>query len=423
MPPIVRRLLLVLAALAGATLLLVLGLVVYVQSSWDSPHDRPVVPLKASMDPAAVERGEYLFKYGHGCWGCHSPKLDAASLPSGGRVFDLRSVGPGFGIFYARNITPDPETGIGAWTDGEIVRALREGLSKDGTVLFPIMPVEALHGLSDEDALAIVSYIRSLEPVKNAPQKSELSFVAKALYAFGIIGPAPAITEPIIAPARGKTIEYGNYLANNATGCMDCHTPRNLEDGSFYRDSLFAGSTIAFGEDEPDPDVVAYATNLTPDAETGIGTWTEAQFLDAVRVGMRPDGTVLSKHMPYHSLGMLDEDDLGAIFLYLKSLQPIRRTTPPAWYYEPYRNGSGVGRGQAIYETSCRPCHGENAAGAAPTRISLADMAPSFTDQMLTDFITAGNIGLRMPAFGKTLSRDQIADVVAYLRSIQKASP
>lgn len=423
MPPIVKRLLVLLAVLAGAALVVVLGVFVYVQLSWDSPYDRPVVPLKASTDPAAVERGEYLFKYGHNCWSCHSPTLDAAVPPSGGRAFDLRSVGPGFGIFYARNITPDPETGIGDWSDGEIVRALREGLSKDGTVLFPIMPIEAFHGLSDEDALAIVSYLRSLEPVKNAPQKSELSFMTKALYTFGAIGPAPAITEPIMAPPRGKTIEYGKYLANSATGCMDCHTPRNLEDGSFYRDSLFAGSTIGFGEDEASPHVIAYATNITPDPETGIGKWTEEQFLDAVRVGMRPDGTVLSTHMPYSYFGLMDEDDLRAIFLYLQSVTPLQRVAPSVWHSEIYRNGTGVGRGEAIFEASCMLCHGENGKGAAPTRVSLAEIAPSFTDQMLADFITAGNVGLRMPSFGKTLSKEQIADVVAYIRSFQKNTP
>ncbi|GJQ20992.1 MAG: alcohol dehydrogenase [Bacteroidia bacterium] len=423
MNPLVRRLLWIAGSLVAVILVAIIAVVLYVHSAWDTPHDRPVVSLKASTDPLAVARGEYLFKYGHACWGCHSPKPDAAVPPSGGRAFDLRSVGPGFGIFYARNITPDPETGIGAWSDGEIVRALREGLSRDGTVLFPIMPIEAFHGLSDEDALAIVSYLRSLPPIRNAPSRSELSFATKALYTFGIIGPAPAITEPIVAPPRGKTVEYGRYLANYATGCMDCHTPRNLEDGSFYRDSLFAGSTIRFGEDEARPHVMAYATNITPDPETGIGKWTEEQFLEAVRAGMRPDGTVLSTHMPYGYFGLMDEEDLGAIFLYLQSIKPFRRVTEPVWYSETYRNGVGLERGKAIFEASCMLCHGEDGKGAAPTKLSLAEIAPTFTDKMLIDFVTGGNVGLRMPAFGKTLSKEQILDVVAYIRSIQHDKP
>jgi mono/diheme cytochrome c family protein len=420
MNPILKRSLWVAGALVAIVFLALVGLAIYVTAAWDKPSDRPILPMKASSDPSAIARGEYLFKYGHACWGCHSPKPDAAVPPSGGREFDLRNVGPGFGVFYSRNITPDHETGIGAWSDGEVVRALREGLSRDGTLLFPIMPVEAMRGLSDEDALAIISYLRSLPPIKSEIKNSELSFMTKALYTFGAIGPAPAITEPIITPPHGKTVEYGRYLANNATGCMDCHTPRNLQDGSFYHDSLFAGSTIGFGEDEVGTNVIAYATNITPDPQTGIGTWTEEQFLDAVRAGMRPDGTVLSTHMPYTYFGLMDEQDLGAIFLYLKSVRPLKRTTPPVWYSETYRNGSGVERGKVIFHGACMLCHGEDGAGAEPTKLVLAEIVPTLTDQMLVDFISGGNVGLRMPAFGKTLSKEQVLDVVAYIRTIQK---
>ncbi|HEX9615025.1 MAG TPA: cytochrome c, partial [Bacteroidota bacterium] len=296
MKPWLRRTLWIVGSAAGVLVIAVTGVVLYVNSSWDSPQERPVVEMKAPTDAQTVARGEYLFKYSHSCWGCHSPQFSSNVAPVGGRVFDLRNVGPGFGVFYSRNITPDKETGIGSWSDGEIVRALREGLRPDGKVLFPIMPIEAFHGLSDEDALAIVAYVRSLEPVKTEVRVSELSFMAKALFAFGVIKPQVRITEPIVAPSKAVTVEYGRYVANHAATCMDCHTPRNLQDGSFYRDSLFAGSTFAFGQDEEGTDVVAYARNITPDAETGIGSWTEDQFLDAVRAGMRPDGTVLSTH-------------------------------------------------------------------------------------------------------------------------------
>ena len=228
--------------LVAALILIVIGVVVYVNSSWKRVYERPVTEMKASSDPAAIARGEYLFKNGLTCWECHSPAPDSRIPPTGGRAFDMREVGPGFGIFYSRNITPDSETGIGAWTDGQIVRALREGLRPDGTVLFPVMPVEAMRGLSDEDALAIVAYLRTLKPVRAETNESQSSFMAKALFAFGVLKPAEHIAAPIPSPSRGITVEYGKYLANHAVNCIECHTPRNLEDGSFYRDSIFAGN-------------------------------------------------------------------------------------------------------------------------------------------------------------------------------------
>jgi len=406
--------------LFAVLLVVVIGLVVYVNSSWKRVYERPVVDMKAPNDPATLERGEYLFKNGFGCWDCHSPVMDARVSPTGGRAFDLRNVGPGFGIFYSRNITPDEETGIGKWSDGQVVRALREGLRPDGTVLFPVMPVEALRGLSDEDALSIVAYLRSLKPVSTEVKENEPSFTAKALFTFGVLRPEQQITEPIPTPAKGVTIDYGKYLANHAAPCMECHTPRDLSDGSFYRDSTFAGSTIRFGQDEAGVDVETYARNIRPDPETGIGNWSEEQFLDAVRAGMRPDGTVLSTHMPYAHFGLLEEDDIKAIFLYLKSLEPIKRTTPPPIFSERYRNGTGIERGKVIFKNSCMICHGEEGKGAAPTSAVLAELAPSINDQQLKEFINGGNVGLRMPAFGKTLSSDQIDDVIAYIRTFPK---
>lgn len=397
----------------------VISVVLYVNLSWNKPNDRPVAEMKAPSDRATVGRGEYLYKYSHACWGCHGSALDATVPPTGGRMFDLSRIGPGFGVFYAPNITPDKETGIGQWTDGEIVRALREGLRRDGTVLFPIMPIEALKGLSDEDALAIVAYLRTLHPVKSEVNPNEFLFPAKALIAFGIIKPEKQITTPLVAPQKKDTLAYGEYVANNASLCMDCHTPRNLQDGSFYRDSVFAGSTIWFGNEEKNPITKAYALNITSDKKSGIGMWTEDQFLDAVRAGMRPDGTALSTLMPYAYYGLMDEYDLKALFRYLQSTRPIERTTPPPWKSSGYQEGQGIERGSTIFKASCEVCHGEEGKGAPPTSLSLAEMAPTVNDKTLGDFITGGNVGLRMPAFGKSLTSEQIKDVIAYIRSFE----
>jgi len=420
MKPWLKWTLRILGGLLGLIVLVVVIVLVYVNTSWDKASDRRIPAMTASLSSESIKRGEYLFKYTVQCWGCHSAKMDANAPPSGGREFDLRNVGPGFGVFYAPNITPDKETGIGLWSDGEIVRAMREGIRKDGKSLFPIMPMEALRGLSDADALAIGAYLKSLPAVRNEVKKSELTFTAKALFAFGIIGPEKQIDTPIETPSKEDRLAWGRYLANNVSTCMDCHTPRNLQDGSFYRDSLFAGSTIGFGEDEKDPGSIAYARNITSDKETGIGNWTEEQFFNAVRVGMRPDGTVLSSHMPYSYYGLWEDDEIRAVFEYLKTVPAHRRTTPPPKWSDAYQNGKEMERGTVIFKTSCELCHGEKGGGAAPTRVVLADVAESMNDKTLREFILAGNIGLRMPSFAKSLSAEQINDVVAYIRTVEK---
>ncbi|MCI0707893.1 MAG: c-type cytochrome [Ignavibacteriae bacterium] len=414
-----KRVLKVLGWLVGIVIVLIGGLVVFINATWDNPHERAASTRMASMDSATISRGEFLFKYGNTCWGCHSATPHPDAPPSGGRPFDLTNVGPGFGMFYTPNITPDNETGIGSWTDGEIVRAIREGIRHDGKPLFPLMPMATLKGLSDDDVFAIVSYLRSIPPVNNKVTPHDIRFPTKMLFALGVVGPEPPITEPIPTPARSVTPEYGQYLAKHAALCSDCHTPRNLNDGSFYFDSLFAGSSISFGQIEGDP-IWAYATNITPDAETGIGNWTEEQFLLAVRTGTRPDGRVLVTHMPYAEYGLWDEDDLRAIYLYLKSVPPIKRTAPPVHQTEQITQNSGIERGKAIFSMRCRACHGENGTGAPATNAKMSELAPTIDDKTLKEFISAGQVSLRMPGFGKTLSDEEMNDVIAFIRSWQQ---
>jgi len=397
-------------------LLVMVGL--FIEFSWDRQDSRPAPQMSVLRDSATVARGEYIFKHAWQCWGCHAASGDGNAPPSGGRVFDLRSVGPGFGVYYSKNLTPDSATGLGAWTDGEIVQAIREGIRRDRHVLFPLMPVDWLKGLSDQDVLAVVAYIRSLPPVSNQVPEREVSFVAKALMAFNVIKPIAPITAPVVAPPPGRTAEYGKYVASNMAGCADCHSPRNLQNGEFYPDSLFAGGNIPFGKDEGDP-IYVFARNIRPDPETGIGGWTEEDFLQAVTTGMRPDSTVLIPHMPYAYYKFLSEDDLRAMYAYLRSLPPLRRTAPPLGFSPEMVNAQGASRGALLFRARCRGCHGDEGAGAVPTNVKLAEVASSMEDADLRDFIASGQMNLKMPAFGKTLTAEELADIVAYLRSWQ----
>ncbi|MEW6509901.1 MAG: c-type cytochrome [Bacteroidota bacterium] len=400
--------------LAGVVIVIAL----YVLIRWDAKVDRRAPDLAAPRDSASVARGEYIFKYQAQCWTCHAAgPADATSAPSGGRQFDLTETGPGFGFWYSRNITPDVETGIGAWTDGEIIQGIREGVRKDRTAMFPLMPVDWYHGISDRDILALVAYLRSIPPVKNTVPAHKPSFFAKALFAFGVLKPKEELKALVAFPEPGETVEYGRYVASNLAGCMECHTPRNVQDGKFYLDSLGAGSSFAFGG-EPGTMAGAFARNITPDRETGIGSWTEEQFITAVTTGVRPDGTVLiPAEMPYASYKFMTGEDLKAIYQFLTGLPSHRRTTPPPDFTDGYRSASGTERGKLIFQGRCQACHGQEGRGAPSTNVKLAEVAPSLDDADLKEFIMTGKIDLKMPGFGKTLSEEELGDLVAYIRS------
>jgi len=408
-----KRILKILGWAVGIVLTLALVLVLYVEMRWDAADARPAPDLKAPTDSATRARGEYIFKFQAQCWGCHeSPSQTGIASAAGGRLFDLSDAGPGFGKWYSRNLTPDMETGLGGWTDGEIVQALREGLNKDRVTLFPVMPVDWYHGMADDDVLAVVAYLRSLPPVKNKVLQNEPSLAAKALFTFKLMKPKDRITTPVVAPPRGITSEYGRYLSNNLAGCADCHTPRNLQDGKFYLDSLFAGSSFPF-----EGDISSYASNITPDVETGIGSWSEDQFVTAVTTGVRPDGIVLTPHMPYAYYKSWSMDDLRAVFMYLKTLPARKRTVPPAEFGSDLKTAQGIDQGKLLFRARCQTCHGENGNGAQPTNVKLAEVAASLNDNELKEFIGTGQMNLKMPLYSKTLSGDELTNLVAFIRT------
>jgi mono/diheme cytochrome c family protein len=407
-------------SILAALVALLLATLIYIHFVWDKPVDRPAPVMTAPHDSATIARGEHIFKDTWQCWRCHaSPATDGNSSPSGGRVFDLRSRGPGFGIYYARNITPDSSTGIGAWTDGEIVQAIREGVRKDRHMLFPLMPVDWLKGLSDRDVLAVVAYIRTIPPVTNRVPDSEPSFFSRALMTFHVLEPMPPITRPVGAPPPGPTAEYGRYFATSVGGCAECHSPRNLQTARFYEDSLFAGSTIAFGSEQGDP-LVSYGRDIRPVEGLGIGHWNEEDFTAAVTSGMRPDSTVLDPHMPYAQFKFLSGDEVRAVYLFLRSLEPMGRTAPAPWYSVEVKQAKGTERGKLLFRARCQPCHGLEGTGARPTSVRLTEVESSMDDRDLKDFIAAGQLNLKMPAFRKTLDSTELDDVAAYIRSWKK---
>ena len=262
-----------------------------------------------------VERGEYVVRTLAVCGHCHAADpADPDGPLSGGLAFRNWRLG----TVRASNITPDPATGIGAWSAAEIVRAVRNGQDPEGRVLAPVMPYFWLSGMSDRDALAVARYLASQAPVDNHVRQNH-----NLIYAIGeVLFLRPEQPRRIVAPREGPTAEYGEYLARYVALCADCHTPRGGLLAQPQLDHMFAGDA-----DPPDgfpenPD------NLTPDDETGIGRWTEEDFIRTIRTGVNPEGDELHPFMPWRQYRRMSDDDLRAIYRYLRTLRPIRNEVP-----------------------------------------------------------------------------------------------
>jgi len=298
--------------------LLIVALFAFVQFTWDKKFDAPYPEITASTDSAVIARGKYLAIGPAHCIHCHVP-MDKIKEVEEGKVMPFSggwelSIPPG--TFRAPNITPDMETGIGRMTDQEIARTLRYSVSKQHRLVFPFMPFQEL---SDEDLVAIISFLRSQQPVKNKVEPSEYSFLGKALMAFGIITPEGPKTTPPKSVQIDSTIAYGSYLANRVANCNGCHTERDFKTGA-YIGAPFAGGTYFM----PDAFTEGYSfvtPNLTPDKETGImASWDESTFINRMRAGKVHKGSPMSWTM----FARMDDLELKAIYRYLQSLDPVK---------------------------------------------------------------------------------------------------
>lgn len=243
------------------------------------------------------ERGAYIFALSGGC-GCH---FGQAGPLAGGEKFE----GP-FGVVYAPNITPDPETGIGDWTDQEIIDAIRLGKRPDGEQLFPVMPYPYFSGLADQDVQDLVAFLRTMPAIQNEVPARQLN------------GPVPPFSPPgappEVAPESG--VERGSYLVNTIAHCSDCHTPLGAGGAPDMSKFLAGGFNPALG----------LVPNITPDDATGIGAWTEEQIATLLRTGARPDGSQVGGLMELLIMGGfkdMTEADALAIASYLKTVPPV----------------------------------------------------------------------------------------------------
>jgi mono/diheme cytochrome c family protein len=315
---VLRRALRAAGWLAGILGVLVLGGLAYVEIAFPRKQEAPV--LRVEPTPSLLARGEYLFDHVTGCAVCHTPheqttggaRIDPARLGQGGMPFAL---GPA-GTLYADNITP---TGLGTWTDGEIVRALRDGVSRDGTPLFPLMPYLNYRRLSEGDLRALVAYVRTLPPGGGPAPARELHFPMSLIVR---LMPSPAGRYEA-EPAADDPIARGRYLVT-AASCGACHSP--VDD----RGRPVSGREFSGGNPfETTDGWVARSANLTPDSVTGIGAWTRdrfVEFFDArAAAAARPPhpGDRLSP-MPWAAFAGMTSEDRAAIYDYLRTLEPVR---------------------------------------------------------------------------------------------------
>jgi mono/diheme cytochrome c family protein len=275
-------------------------------------YEAPYPNIKASKDSAIIAQGRHLVLGPAHCVDCHSKiknvdsvmKLGKDPELSGGNEFNLE-----FGKFYTRNLTPDKETGIGTMTDAEIARVLRYSVKPNGEVVLPFMPYQ---NMTDNELTAVISYLRSLQPVKNPVPNHHYNALGKVIKAFLLNPSGP--TENFDLPIKADTMAvYGKHLVMTLANCNECHTKRDAIGG--YVGEPMSGGT-EFKEEGKE---TLISPNLTPHPSSRIYGWTEQNFIDRFRVGR----VIAYSHMPWEAFGRMTDDELKAIYKYLQTLKPV----------------------------------------------------------------------------------------------------
>ena len=259
-----------------------------------------------------IDKGKYIFHASGGC-SCHTDTKNDGAFLAGGRPINTP-----FGTFFGTNISPDPATGIGKWTDEDFVRAMTKGLSPEGNHYFPVFPYTSFHNITQEDLIALKAYLFSIPAVnqKNIPHDLILPFGRQALLMIWknmVWSPQTFISNP----EQTKSWNRGAYIAQALAHCGECHTPRNLL-GGLKTNLHFSGS-----KEGPEGEL---APNITPHKITGIGDWNKVDISYFLETGMKPDGDYtqgLMAEVIEHGYYYLKVEDLDAVAEYLISLLPI----------------------------------------------------------------------------------------------------
>jgi mono/diheme cytochrome c family protein len=304
--------------------------------------DLEVIP----RTPERLARGSYLVNGVLQCFNCHS-EVDFSRRPTrpfpgtmgGGHIFlpELVRLPPGNRI-VAPNISPDPEYGAGKWKDSDFVRALRRGIGHDGRTLFPLMPYHYFRHLSDEDLASAIVYVRSIPPVHIKQPETLLTDAVKNSFQ-----PLPP-PEQVAEPDKSDRIKYGEYLVT-AGHCDHCHTPTD-EHNQPIPGMYLAGGQPLIGYWGPDVKklITVNSLNLTSDP-SGLSYMNEAMFIKTLRTG-QVQARLLSNIMPWAFFRNLTDNDLKAMFAYLRTVKPVQHrvdNTEPPGYCKICRHRHGYG--------------------------------------------------------------------------------
>lgn len=407
-----------LIGLLGVVIILGAGFFAFV---WKSEIAPITPPDRSSFDQAMIDEGAKLAAVGN-CTACHTKP--------GGRSFagGLALPTP-FGTIYSSNITPDPETGIGNWSEAAFNRAMREGVSRDGAHLYPAFPFDHFTLVSDEDNRALYAFLMSRPPVKQSPPANELPFplnVRLVLAGWKMLFFNQGAYQAVAS--QSEEWNRGAYLVNGLGHCGACHTPRNslgAEKASAHLAGGEAEGWSAFALDGASPSPVP---------------WTHDSLYAYLRQGWHPDHGVANGPMGEvtGNLGLLPDSDISAIATYIASLMG----TPSAERVQKGEEirkqvGKGLvlanaqaaapdtpaGRGAAIYQAACATCHDGSRPlpfGGIDFHLSTAINAPDAQNAINTVLFglpaASGRQSAIMPGFAATMNDEQLTDLLAYLR-------
>jgi mono/diheme cytochrome c family protein len=356
-----------------------------------------------------ITRGEYLARAAD-CAACHTTK--GGKPFAGGRAFKLP-----FGTLYTPNITPDAETGIGSWSDAEFVRAVHDGIAKDGTRLYPAFPYASYTMLTDDDVLAIKAYLFSVPAVHRANTPSALVFPFNQRWLMVIWG---VLFNPNdrFKPSPDKSPEWnrGAYLVEAAAHCGECHSPRNMMQAMDNRHKFAGGSAEGW---------TAY--NITADQQSGIGDWTPAEVSKYLSEGHAQGRGSASGPMAEAvdmSLRHLTIGDVAAMATYLKTVPAVRsaQLPPVAKRVTELKADDAELAGKRVFEGACASCHTWSGAGSAISEAALTGSRavndPSATNvvQMILNGTGQVSPGAPfMPGFGASYGDAEIARLSNYV--------
>ncbi|MCG3173999.1 MAG: Alcohol dehydrogenase (quinone), cytochrome c subunit [Myxococcota bacterium] len=379
----------------------------YVATVGIPTYEVPQVDVKVEVTPARVERGKRFARML--CAGCHlAPDKDALV----GRYFlDLPKE---FGDIWSKNITQHPEYGIGKWTDSQLVVLLRTGIRPDGTWIPPYMP-KLVH-VSDEDVYSIIAFLRSDDPwvkpqaIPNTPSKPSL---LTKLLSHGPFKAPPFPSQPIVAPPASDQAATGKYLAF-ALDCYTCHSKdfksMNIMEPEKSEGFMGGGNTILDAEGNP-----ILSPNITMDEETGIGKWTEDQFVRALKHGVRPDGQI--NRYPMEIYSGLTDDEAKAIHAYLRTVPKLSHKVDRS--VGPRQEDPAITDGKLVYQKyGCAACHGMTGMGIC----DLRGFKAKYPDAgQLVAFIKKPQATVpdsRMPAWDGVIKEAEYAPLLTFLETL-----